>query len=358
MVGIKRLKLLLGILIPFFAFFVMSQNTSAYTATTFGISEYSNGGNWLSLPRGESNAANLVGGGTAYFNNLDGVRFVRLAQWGNGQYFAGNARIKVTFRQNSAADDYNFQPIVNNSGWSIMCGNGASFNSPYQFNVSNFNSSYVYGGSNSSYKFHSLVYTFAFNGQFQSSQSGNYDFFCSLTKDNGFVDIRYAKTDIYYEDTEVTMTVAVDESASRLDTVVDQNNTMISQNNTIINQNQQIINNSNEYYDKQDQAVDNIDNQSSSDIQGSDNQQTTSLINVISGFISAFSGITAGNCNLTLEFPNYAGGTRVVNICSGKEKAPRIVEIGSSLLLIVVFVPLAYILIKMIYNEIRSWTNG
>lgn len=105
-------------------------------------------------------------------------------------------------------------------------------------------------------------------------------------------------------------------------------------------------------------GINNIQNQSSSDIQGAENTQTTSLINVISGFISAFSGISAGNCNLTLEFPAYAGGTRVVNICSGKEKAPRIVEIGSSLLLILVFVPLAYVLIRMIYNEIRSWTNG
>lgn len=113
-----------------------------------------------------------------------------------------------------------------------------------------------------------------------------------------------------------------------------------------------------EYNDKQYQATDNISNQNSSDIQGAENQATTNLIGVLSGFISAFSNINATNCNLTLEFPDYAGGSRTVNICSGKEKAPRIVEIGSSLLLIGVFVPLAYILIKMIYNEIRSWTNG
>ena len=113
-----------------------------------------------------------------------------------------------------------------------------------------------------------------------------------------------------------------------------------------------------EFYDEQRQGVQNISDQSVSDIQGSENQTTTNLIGVLSGFISAFSNINATNCNLTLEFPNYAGGTRVVDICQGKERAPRIVEIGSSLLLIGVFVPLAYFLIKMIYNEIRSWTNG
>ena len=144
-----------------------------------------------------------------------------------------------------------------------------------------------------------------------------------------------------------------------------QNQTIINQNDNIMIQNGQIVNNGDktnnlleEQNDREQQGIDNIENQNSSDIQGSENGQTTSLINVISGFISAFSGVSVTNCNFTLEFPDYAGGSRVVNICSGKDKAPRIVEIGSSLLLICVFVPLAYILIRMIYNEIRSWTNG
>ena len=134
--------------------------------------------------------------------------------------------------------------------------------------------------------------------------------------------------------------------------------TQINQNNTIINQNNQIINLLEDEHEQNQQAYDNISNQSPNDINGSSDNQTTSLINVITGFIGAFSGINPTNCNLTLEFPDYAGGSRVVNICSGKEKAPRIVEIGSSLLLICVFVPLAFVLIRMIYNEIRSWTNG
>lgn len=126
-----------------------------------------------------------------------------------------------------------------------------------------------------------------------------------------------------------------------------------------INQNITNINNTiNEQNQKENQAVDNISNQSPSDINNAENAATTNLIGVLSGFINAFSNINATNCRLTLEFPNYAGGSRVVDICQGKEKAPRIVEIGSSLLLIAVFVPLAYIMIKMIYNEIRSWTNG
>ena len=135
----------------------------------------------------------------------------------------------------------------------------------------------------------------------------------------------------------------------------DQNTSIMGE----INQNITNINNNiNEQNQKEQQAIDNISNQSQSDISNAENAATTNLIGVLSGFINAFSNINATNCSLTLEFPNYAGGRRVVDICQGKDKAPRIVEIGSSLLLIAVFVPLAYILIKMIYNEIRSWTNG
>lgn len=75
-----------------------------------------------------------------------------------------------------------------------------------------------------------------------------------------------------------------------------------------------------EFYDRNYEAVDNIENQNSSDIQGAENQQTTNLINVITGFISAFSGISAGNCNLTLEFPSYAGGTRLLTYAAAKKK--------------------------------------
>lgn len=114
-----------------------------------------------------------------------------------------------------------------------------------------------------------------------------------------------------------------------------------------------------EYNDKQYQAWDNISNQSSSDIQGSSNQQTTNLIGIISSFVSALTSInTNGSCQLTLPFPSLLGGDQVVNPCNGADKAPAIISVASSLLLITIFVPLAFILIKMIYNEIRSFTNG
>lgn len=113
-----------------------------------------------------------------------------------------------------------------------------------------------------------------------------------------------------------------------------------------------------EYYDEQRQADENISNQSTSDISNAENSQTTSLIGVITSFVSAISSVQTGSCELTLPFPNYLGGDTVVNPCTGKDKAPAIISIASSMLLITIFVPLAFIVLKMIYNEIRSFTNG
>ena len=114
----------------------------------------------------------------------------------------------------------------------------------------------------------------------------------------------------------------------------------------------------NEYYEQNYDSVDNISNQTTNDIPNSTSSQTTSIIGVISGFISSLSSYQATSCSLTLPFPSYAGGSTTVDPCSGKEIAPTIVQIASSLLLICTFIPLAFVVLRMIYNEIRSWTNG
>lgn len=89
-----------------------------------------------------------------------------------------------------------------------------------------------------------------------------------------------------------------------------------------------------------------------------DNAATSNLIGIISNFISAISDFTGGDCNLSLAFPSYAGGTLNVNVCQNKDKAGNIIEVFTSLTLIVFYLPLALKLLSMIYNEIRSFTNG
>lgn len=135
-----------------------------------------------------------------------------------------------------------------------------------------------------------------------------------------------------------------------------------SQNQTIINQNQTIINQNAEYYEHEYDAIDNIENQSPSDIDtGTDT--TTNLFTLLGYFLSSITNIGGnidGNgCPLTLPFPSFAGGSRSVNPCSNHEKLPNdFWTVFRGLTLFLFFVPLCVKLISMIYGEIRSWTNG
>lgn len=113
--------------------------------------------------------------------------------------------------------------------------------------------------------------------------------------------------------------------------------------------------------EKELEGTSNIENQTPEDTAGSssENQQTTSIIGTISSFVGAFSNISpAQNCEMDLPFPEFMGGNQRVNICQGKDKAPALITVGSSLLLIITFVPVAFTVLSMIYREIRSFTNG
>lgn len=110
---------------------------------------------------------------------------------------------------------------------------------------------------------------------------------------------------------------------------------------------------------QEQEATDNISNQSPSDM-GSDveNQQTTSIINLFGSFLSALTSVNAGSCVIQLPFPSYAGGNWTMNICQYKDKAGNIISLFGSATLILFYLPVAWRLLGMIYNEIRSFTNG
>ena len=128
--------------------------------------------------------------------------------------------------------------------------------------------------------------------------------------------------------------------------------TIINQNNTMINNQQQII----EHNNKEEAASSNIQNQTAPN--GTSNQQSTNLIGVLSNFVGAISNLSATNCNVILPFPNFLGGSMQVNICQNKDKAGDLISIIGSLIMIGFYLPLAIVLLRMIYNEIRSFTNG
>lgn len=110
--------------------------------------------------------------------------------------------------------------------------------------------------------------------------------------------------------------------------------------------------------DKEQQAEDNISNQTTSDMSDSENAATSSLIGVISGFISALQNTGASSCSLNLPLPDFLGGSTSVNLCNLPSQALNVINIGSSIALVMFYIPLAFVMLNMIYSEIRSFTDG
>lgn len=129
---------------------------------------------------------------------------------------------------------------------------------------------------------------------------------------------------------------------------------------TVINQGFIEINNTiNDHYEREYESIDNISNQTPSDISDSENQKTSDLITALGSLVGAFTSIQpASDCNIQLDFPKYAGGTQIVNLCQYKEKAPLIPVIGSSVLLVIFGMKYFHVIIIKIYRVIRSFIDG
>ena len=127
-------------------------------------------------------------------------------------------------------------------------------------------------------------------------------------------------------------------------------------------QGQAIVNAINNAQQKEDEAVDNIESQTPSSISSAggsgENQQTSSLLATLDSFLQALQGLSATNCNVTLNMPSFAGGAMTVNVCQNKEYTGNIVSIVGSIMLVVFYLPVAIMLVSKIYSEIRSFTNG
>lgn len=190
------------------------------------------------------------------------------------------------------------------------------------------------------------------------NQNGAYNFTCLMGNNNyAFYWNGGSIVDkLYFEQNPATITWSNDKSAALLES---QNAILQTQNNLLEAQNRLMQ----EQYDRENQSIDNIEGQSSSDIPNSSNQQTSNLIGIITGFISTITGYGTGNsCVISLPFPEFAGGTQTVNVCNDRDKLAmnnlNYVMIFANLAMVCFFVPICFILLRMIYKEIRSWTNG
>lgn len=110
---------------------------------------------------------------------------------------------------------------------------------------------------------------------------------------------------------------------------------------------------------EQEDATQNaVDDSESAAEDNSSNTQTTNLIGAFQSFVTALTSLSSTNCNVSLPFPSALGGSMQVNICQNKDYAGNIVSVFGSLTLIVFYIPFSLKILSMIYNEIRSFTNG
>ena len=114
----------------------------------------------------------------------------------------------------------------------------------------------------------------------------------------------------------------------------------------------------NNFYNAESGAANNISNQEPPASGSGQNSTTSSLLDTLGSFLTAITNLSATNCNVVLAFPQFAGGSQTVNICQNKEYTGNIVSIAGSIILVLFYLPVAFMLINKIYSEIRSFTNG
>ena len=341
MVGNWRLKGLICVIIPFSFFFFMSQNTYAQQINSFttvqSVCRGSTNGAWVTITNNNSNQ--IYGNSTGYNSCYRTNASLKLTTNLSGRSFTGSATLNIAISSNSAHDGGFFCNNLRNGSYDIK---------PEQGTVSNINNQLdecvkTYSSSNYS--------------KYRIKISSNGNLSANTTVSSFFLRL------IGTQQAPILETVSIPN-----DTIVnfidgDINFTMTTDQNTAvmgeINQNITNINNTiNDHYEKEQEALDNISNQTPSDIQNAENQATTNLIGVLSSFLSQLTSFSATNCNLTLPFPNFIGGSKTVNICQGKDILGNFITIVGTLAMVAFYIPLAIVLLKMIYNEIRSFTNG
>lgn len=142
------------------------------------------------------------------------------------------------------------------------------------------------------------------------------------------------------------------------DLYIDETPVVLPQLDNISNQLDDLSQDINDHYDAENDAVDNISNQTPPASGSGQNSTTSSLLDTLGSFLTAITNLSATNCEVVLAFPAFAGGSQTVNICQNKEYTGNIVSVAGSIILVLFYLPVAFMLVNKIYSEIRSFTNG
>lgn len=346
----RRFKLLSGIFICLSAIFLMSHNTYA---VQLGIDVEPNWVQYTFQPYWTYTSSGEVGHKTGYELALSasaGANFVYSVNRVRLNVPAGMALNKGGYLVYSFRLD-NFQ--LNDS----MDGN---FISACVVNQGSLNSSLhvldVEYQSTASTGYLVNVYL-TNNSAIEGSNSDRYFEISSCSNSNELLYLKPAERIIFTEANFYKLKSDTNYSGS----INDVKNAINSLNSNINSTNRKLDNiseNQEERAQKEDEAIDNIDNQTPSDIDDGNASNTQNIIGALQSFLSALQNLQATNCNVDLAFPSFAGGTRTVNICQNKEFTGNIVSIVGSVILVFFYLPLAFAMCRLIYNEIRSFTNG
>lgn len=365
MVGIRKFKFILGIFIPFSFIYLMSQNTFAISTGFDFFSFYYN------TP---SNQSYVYSGHKGYDSatfNIHAINRVAASSTSVGSVPANANYMSVTAKFNllTWTDNGNINYLPSSGSEVAHIRDVAINDSPVNFESSNLNiysTTFVCDPLNSGITTNcrTLTYEFTFVVKNVSGTINSVSFAAlydgNLPLYTGFRDgfncyFEYDSNNKVIVDFSYDYTSALLQQQTQLQSIT--NNNLIEINNSIT-----------DYTDQQNEAYDNISGQSSSDIQNADNQQTTSLIGFISDFLVVLTGLntnpSGANCNISLPFPDFVGGTQSVNVCTGKDglvtnsSGLNFITIFGRLMMMCFFIPFCFILLKMIYNEIRSWTSG
>lgn len=103
------------------------------------------------------------------------------------------------------------------------------------------------------------------------------------------------------------------------------------------------------------ESTQNIENQNTSDTPGGDNQSATNLIGNISGIFNQIANIPVGSsCNIDANFGNLDLGN--LNLCTGKENMPFIVNFGATVFQLVFVVSTGLILVRQVLS-LYDWSR-
>lgn len=129
----------------------------------------------------------------------------------------------------------------------------------------------------------------------------------------------------------------------------------LDNNDDIVNAIEDMASSQAQQNDKENEAVENIENQDVSDIPAGDNEAATNLIGNITGIFNQIRDVPTGSdCNIPANWGHLNLGN--LNLCTGKENMPFIVNFGATVFQLVFVVGTGLILVRQVLN-LYDWSR-